>query len=184
MEEVVRKTVEEMEDTVEETVEEMENTVEETEEIILNAIRNHSKITAKELMLRTGLSRRGVEYQLDKLKKNNRVQRIGTNKGGKWKVIEKEYPLGYTVEESVIFAAEEKAEEPVVEIVGATGNIIVNAIRKNSKITAKELMVCTGLSRRGVEYQLDKLKRKNFIERVGPNKGGEWILIRKDFLLD
>ncbi len=184
MEDTVEETVEEMESTVEETVEEVENTVEETEEIILNAIRNHSKITAKELMLRTGLSRRGVEYQLDKLKKNNRVQRIGTNKGGKWKVIEKEYPLGYTVEESVIFAAEEKAEEPVVEIVGATGNIIVNAIRKNSKITAKELMVCTGLSRRGVEYQLDKLKRKNFIERVGPNKGGEWRLIRKDFLLD
>ncbi|WP_373521157.1 winged helix-turn-helix domain-containing protein [Aquiflexum sp.] len=34
---------------------------------------------------------------------------------------------------------------------------ILNVIKENPKITAKETQGITGLSRRGVEYQLDEL---------------------------
>jgi transcriptional antiterminator len=43
--------------------------VEETVEIILYTMKNKPRVTAKELQILTGLSRRGVEYQLDKPKK-------------------------------------------------------------------------------------------------------------------
>ena len=69
--------------TVEETVEEA---VEETVEVIIKAMIANPKVTAKELQEKTGLSRRGVEYHIDKLKKEKRIERTGSTKGGSWKV--------------------------------------------------------------------------------------------------
>ena len=60
-----------------------------------------------------------------------------------------------------------------------TTDRVLNAIKKNPKITAKELQEVTGLSRRGVEYQLDKLKKDQLIARFGPDKGGEWKILDK-----
>jgi ATP-dependent DNA helicase RecG len=57
---------------------------------------------------------------------------------------------------------------------------ILNAIKENPKITAREIQEITDLSRRGVEYQLDKLKKEKIIERIGPKKGGEWIILKRE----
>jgi len=35
-----------------------------------------------------------------------------------------------------------------------------------------------GISAKGIEYQLQHLKNKNLIRRVGPDKGGHWELIQ------
>jgi len=35
----------------------------------------------------------------------------------------------------------------------------------------------TGISTRAIEKQLDKLKQKGIIRRVGPDKGGHWEII-------
>jgi len=43
-----------------------------------------------ELTKRTGLTRRGVEWNIDKLKKEGKIKRIGGKKGGYWKVLEDE----------------------------------------------------------------------------------------------
>jgi len=69
--------------TVEETVEE---TVEKTGEKILSLIRLNPHITAKELTIKIGLSRRGIEWQIAKLKKEGKLNRIGSAKGGHWEV--------------------------------------------------------------------------------------------------
>ena len=65
----------------------MEETVEETVEIILKAMKENSKVTAKELQRKTGLTRRGIEYQIDKLKKEKVIERIGSTKAGEWKLL-------------------------------------------------------------------------------------------------
>ncbi|HOO84785.1 MAG TPA: hypothetical protein PLS94_09490 [Prolixibacteraceae bacterium] len=44
----------------------------------------------------------------------------------------------------------------------------------NTNITITELKIKTNLSRRGVEYQLKKLKEGHIIQRIGPAKGGYW----------
>jgi predicted HTH transcriptional regulator len=53
---------------------------------------------------------------------------------------------------------------------------ILQAIKINPNVTIKGLQTITGLSRRGVEYQLSKLKEKQKIKRIGPAKGGHWII--------
>lgn len=51
---------------------------------------------------------------------------------------------------------------------------IVEAIKVNPFITQKELVKITGLSRRGVEWNLQQLRKNEIILSVGPAKGGHW----------
>lgn len=66
---------------------------------------------------------------------------------------------------------EESSEKTVEKTVEKT---IIDLITGNPKSTTKSMMVVSGLTRRGVEYQLNKLKELGKIERVGPDKGGYW----------
>ncbi len=69
-------------------VETVENTVENTVEKILGAMLKNSKITIKGLQKITGLTRRGIEYHLNKLKTEKRIERIGSDRSGHWHVNE------------------------------------------------------------------------------------------------
>ena len=60
--------------------------MEKTVEIILVLIKDNPQITQKNLMVKTGLTRRGVEWNLKKLKEANRIRRIGPDKGGHWEI--------------------------------------------------------------------------------------------------
>ncbi len=64
-----------------------EKTMEKTVEKIIRLIKNNPNITTKELILKIGLTRRGIEYNLKKLKKDGKIKRIGPNKGGSWEVV-------------------------------------------------------------------------------------------------
>jgi len=66
-----------------------EKTVEKTREKIINLMRENPHITVKEIVRETGLSRRGVEWNISKLKKKNTIKRIGPARGGHWEVNEK-----------------------------------------------------------------------------------------------
>ena len=65
----------------------MEETVEKTVEEILDQIKINPNVTLKELQSKTGLSRRGVEWNMAKLKSEGKIERIGPDKGGHWKVV-------------------------------------------------------------------------------------------------
>ena len=67
--------------------------------------------------------------------------------------------------------------ENTLKTVEKTVEKIIIAIKKNPKITQKELMIITGLSRRGVEWNLQKLKEKKRIKREGADKGGLWKIL-------
>ena len=56
---------------------------------------------------------------------------------------------------------------------------ILISIKENPKITIKELVELTGLTRRGIEWNLSQLKERGIITRIGPDKGGYWKVIEK-----
>ena len=64
-----------------------EKTVEKTVEKIIKAIKENPEITINQLSKITGLTRRGVEWQIAKLKEQNKLKRIGPDRGGYWEVI-------------------------------------------------------------------------------------------------
>lgn len=56
---------------------------------------------------------------------------------------------------------------------------ILEAIRANRNVSAKEISQALGLSLRAVEKQLSKLKETGHLKRIGPAKGGYWAIIEK-----
>ncbi|MDR1342691.1 MAG: putative DNA binding domain-containing protein [Prevotellaceae bacterium] len=82
----VEKTVEKPTATVEKTVEKPTKTVEKTVEKILALLQNNPYITQEELVKLTGLTRRGVEWNISQLKAKGLTERVGPDKGGYWKV--------------------------------------------------------------------------------------------------
>ena len=53
-------------------------------------------------------------------------------------------------------------------------------IKENKFITTEELANKVGITTRGIEKHLKKLKDDNFIIRVGPDKGGHWLVLNKN----
>ena len=64
----------------------LKDSVEKTVEKIIEAVKNNPFITQKELAQITGLSRRGVEWNLQQLRKNGIILRVGPDKGGRWEI--------------------------------------------------------------------------------------------------
>ena len=65
----------------------IEKTIKKNSQKILDLVRQNPKITTEELAKATGLSSVGVRYNLNKLKKENVLKRIGPDKGGHWEVL-------------------------------------------------------------------------------------------------
>ena len=57
-----------------------------TVEKIFDLIKPDPQITQKQIMDKTGLTRRGVEWNLKKLKDDGRIKRVDPDKGGHWEV--------------------------------------------------------------------------------------------------
>ncbi|MCP9762294.1 winged helix-turn-helix transcriptional regulator [Lacihabitans soyangensis] len=62
--------------------------LEKTRVAIVNAIKENNQITALGLAELLGLTTKAIEAQLNKLKKQGTIERIGPNKGGHWKINE------------------------------------------------------------------------------------------------
>ena len=57
--------------------------------------------------------------------------------------------------------------------------VIIDAIRKDAKVTAAEIAMRLGVSSRAVEKRIRFLRESGVIRRVGPNKGGSWEIINE-----
>jgi len=49
-------------------------------------------------------------------------------------------------------------------------------MHKNNVVTIKELEGTIGISDTAIENNIDYLKNNGFIERVGGDKGGRWLI--------
>jgi ATP-dependent DNA helicase RecG len=56
---------------------------------------------------------------------------------------------------------------------------ILAFIRKNNRVSAKEIAAVMGLSPRAVEKQIAALKNKKILKRIGPDKGGYWKIAKR-----
>jgi len=57
---------------------------------ILSLIVVQPEITIPELSVQIGITTRAIEKQVAKLQRDNRLRRVGPDKGGHWEVIGKE----------------------------------------------------------------------------------------------
>ena len=77
-------------------------------------------------------------------------------------------------------AGETKLEgvtEKVRERVTENQKRILEEIIRNKYITIKRLSESIGISERKTQENINKLKGKRLLERVGPDKGGYWEIL-------
>lgn len=58
--------------------------------------------------------------------------------------------------------------------------IIIDLIKKYPSITKKQIWEHENLSKKSIEYDIDKLKEMGVLRLVGPTKDGYWEIIEKD----
>jgi ATP-dependent DNA helicase RecG len=85
--------------------------------------------------------------------------------------------LSYTIQKTSL-SSTQTVGKTMGKTVGKTVGKIIAAIDSNPNITIPEIMNITGLSRRGVEYQLKKIKLTGILKRIGPAKGGHWEIVK------
>ena len=61
--------------------------------------------------------------------------------------------------------------------VGDSSLKILDILRINPKATLDEMANALGISRTAIKKNLDSLKDKNLVRRLGPPKGGSWEVI-------
>jgi ATP-dependent DNA helicase RecG len=55
---------------------------------------------------------------------------------------------------------------------------IIQVIGRNSQITTEEIAKETSITVKGVEWHIRQLKNKGILQRIGPDKGGSWVLVK------
>lgn len=90
------------------------------------------------------------------------------------------YDNGLWITFGFLSEAEEVAEmpaEPRGKTRGKTRENILETMRKNPSVTMEELAEAAGISTKGIEWQIQKLKSDGIIKRIGSAKGGHWEVI-------
>ena len=67
-------------------------------------------------------------------------------------------------------------DEKVIVKMTRNQQLILNSIAENPYITIDDLSLIIGISNRKTAANIQKLKAKNLIERVGSNKKGMWVI--------
>lgn len=57
-----------------------------------------------------------------------------------------------------------------------TAEILIRVIRKNPKIKLSELALAAGITKDGVRYHIEKMRKEGILSRQGSAKSGSWIL--------
>ena len=56
---------------------------------------------------------------------------------------------------------------------------ILELLKENPGMSIPELAEKTGLTAKGIEWNLAKLKQEGVIARIGPDRGGHWEITKK-----
>jgi len=73
----------------------------------------------------------------------------------------------------------ERDPEKLGEKLGENQIKILELINKNKDISIPQMAEELNISTTAIENNLAKLKKKDLLRRVGPNKGGYWEIIKK-----
>lgn len=93
-----------------------------------------------------------------------------------WKAYNSTIP-DYQIEfDSVVVDFKMEVQERVGETSEKTSEKITRIMQEEPAVTIEQLVEKTGLSRRGIEWNINKLKKQGVIRREGSKKTGKWIV--------
>ncbi len=79
--------------------------------------------------------------------------------------------------DSVVVDFPMESDETCIESSGKTSGKIIELIKQNRDISIPEMATRIGVSERSIERNIENLKKKGLLHRVGPAKGGHWQVV-------
>ena len=62
--------------------------------------------------------------------------------------------------------------------INKTEKAVLGLLINNPEMTAEEIAIEVGVTKRTIERTLVSLKKKGLIERIGSNKNGSWAVVK------
>ncbi len=94
-------------------------------------------------------------------------------------VIFKAEANGYFIAKFILKKVTNKVGEKFGEGSEKSSEQILDLIRNNKKISAREIATIIGISSRAVEKNIAVLRKNGILKRIGPAKGGHWEIVEK-----
>ncbi|MFH1916037.1 MAG: ATP-binding protein [Nanoarchaeota archaeon] len=110
---------------------------------------------------------------MDLLLRVQKVEKVGSGIK-RIKDAMKEVGLKVTFQSTGFFTITFQRARGVEKGVEKPSELIIDLMRKNPSISKKEIQAKSGLGKKAVDYNIEQLKSKGIITRIGPNKGGHW----------
>ena len=126
-------------------------------------------ITNKELAEVCGITEDGVYWNTKKLKKNNRIRRIGGDKGGYWEVIENGTEQQQHAESGVKGGVKELSN---------IQEVIVKDMLFYPSITTSEMAQKTDIKFRTLQRHISQLQAMGVVVRKDGRKDGYWEVVK------
>ena len=86
------------------------------------------------------------------------------------------HPGTVSVESAHMGTTETTPEKPSVKTSVKTSVKIISLMRENPQVSIPEIAKAIGRTARAIEMQVAQLKAEGLIERIGPAKGGHWVV--------
>ena len=177
----------------EKVTEKVTERVTENQRMILESITKNPYLSSDELSSIVGISAVKIRQNLSKLKAKNLIERIGPNRGGGyWKVTDIDQKIIKTecksIQENVPENLPDVPENVPENRLDVPENVpenrlaaIIDLIYNDAEISMLNLSKTLNVTHKTVKRDIQVLKAKGLIERIGPNKGGYWkIKTQKD----
>ncbi|RLG13072.1 MAG: hypothetical protein DRN71_05445 [Candidatus Nanohalarchaeota archaeon] len=78
-----------------------------------------------------------------------------------------------------IRTSQKQGVEKGVENISDKQKTILDLIRKNPPISKEQIEIQGALTKKSVDYNIQKLKDMGLLKRIGPDKGGHWKIIKE-----
>jgi len=82
------------------------------------------------------------------------------------------------VKDTIKDTANDTVKDTVKVAISKNQKTILNLITARNTITAEELVDIVGINLRNIKLNISKLKAKGMIQRIGPDKGGYWKVLK------
>ena len=139
-----------------------ENVPEKSKRNILDDIRKNPHLTLTDLAEKYSVHIKTIKRDIGVLKQKGCIVRIGSDKGGYWKINDSVIDMEH-LPENVPENVPEKSHRHILD-----------DLRENSRLTITDLAKKYSVDIKTIKRDIETLKQKGLITRIGPDKGGYW----------
>ncbi|MBP5371339.1 MAG: HTH domain-containing protein [Bacteroidales bacterium] len=139
-----------------------ENVPEKSKRNILDDIRKNPHLTLTDLAEKYSVDIKTIKRDIGALKQKGCIVRIGSDKGGYWKI------------NDLVFAMEHLPENVPENVPEKSHRNILDDLRENPRLTITDLAKKYSVDIKTIKRDIDTLRQKGLITRIGPDKGGYW----------